>query len=390
MRLPDVAAGLPVAAIESFGDPAAFAASPLIACIPACNEAGWIGRCLTALDRELSADDGVLLLANGCTDETVAIARGLIGGWTRPVLVVDVRWRGGEGSAPLARRLVLDLGHALAREAVLVSIDGDTMALPGLRAAYAAEFDRGFDLVCGRIGFLPEEAALLPPADPESEAIIRAYRETSRHIAALIRPDPDNPWPHHGNIGGANFALRGRAYALAGPLPTPSSGEDRALRRRFEANGLRIRYCEGARVETSCRLEGRATGGLSEELRRNRIEADPLVDELLEPPATLVLRRRAQARFLGAQTAADRLAALEGLKLGADRAFACAGARDGNGNGPSWRSAEEAWQSAEEASPVLRRTRLRLSDLRRHLPALRQALETLRHGVSDHPPAIGS
>lgn len=371
MRLPDIVAGLPVEAVDLSGEPDAFAASAFIACVPACDEAGWIDRCLAALDADLCPGDGIVLVANGCTDETAAISRARMAKGTRPFLLVECRWQAGEGSAPLARRLALDLGHALAPQAVLLSIDGDTIVLPGLRAAYAAEFARGFDLVCGRIGFLPEEAARLAPADPDSEAVIRAYRDITRHIAALIRPDVDNPWPHHGNIGGANFAMHGSAYALAGPLPTPAFGEDRALRRRFEAHGLRIRYSDGPRVETSCRLEGRASGGLSEELRRNRMEADPLVDELLEPAESLLLRWRAQAAFLRASTVPDRLEALEKLRLLRGDALRFAEAGGGL-----------AWQAAEEASPALKRTRLRLSDLRRHLPALHQALATIREARS--------
>lgn len=379
MRLPDITGNLPVETIGMTGEPGAFSASAFVACIPACNEAGWIDRCLAALDAELGPGDGIVLLANDCTDGTVTIARESTVAWTRPFALVECRWRPGMGSAPLARRLALDIGHALATDAVLLSIDGDTVVLPGLRAAYAAEFEQGFDLVCGRIGFLPEEAANLPPAGPESEAIIRAYREMSREIAALIRPDSDNPWPNHGNIGGANFAMLGAAYGLAGPLPTPPSGEDRALRRRFEAHGLRIRYSDAARVETSCRLEGRASGGLSEELKRNRTEVDPLVDEVLEPPPTLLLRCRAQVRFLRAATSADRLGAL--APLGLDAGDAGRWADTGGGM---------AWQAAEEASPALRRTRLRLSDLRRHLPDLILALDTIPEVRSDSRARFGT
>ncbi|KQT68933.1 MULTISPECIES: glycosyltransferase [unclassified Aureimonas] len=367
--------GLPeVEAIDISGEPSRLAACALVACVPAQNEEGWIARCLAALDAELWPGEGVLLLANGCTDATIAIARAVTAGWTRPFLLVDCRWRPGEGSAPLARRITFDMAEALAPDALILSIDGDTVVLPGLRAAYAAEFERGFDLVCGRIGFLPEEAALLPHADPGSEAVIRDYRETTREIAALLRPDPDNPWPHHGNIGGANFAMRAAAYRIAGPLPILPSGEDRALRRRFEAHGRRIRYCDGARVETSCRLEGRAAGGLSEELRRNRTQTDPLVDELLEPAETLLLRLRAEAAFLAAPLAEDRARILTRLGLAAGEAARLAETVGGLG-----------WHAAEEASPALRRTRLRLSDLRRLLPGLQAARDAIREARSGSP-----
>ena len=372
--LRSVPPALPIDRLFVAGNPASLMRSRVVACVPACNEENWIERCLMALDADLEAADAILLLANGCTDGTIARAVPLMRAFQRPYLLLDCQWQDGSGSAPLARRLALDIATDLAPEAVLLSIDGDTIVLPGLRVAYQDEFDKGYDLVCGRIGFIPEEAAMLPPADAESERVIREYREASREIAALICPDADNPWPHHGNIGGANFAMKGSAYRAVGGLPMPPSGEDRALRRAFEAKGLRIRYANGPRVETSCRLDGRAAGGLSDELRRNRTEPNPIVDELLEPPETLLTRVTSRAAFLGSGASADRLAALSVLALQPAVAEALAA-----------RGGEAAWQDAESASPALRRQRLRLDDLRHHLPVLRQALHAIRDARSGSP-----
>ena len=369
-----VAADLPVERLRFAGDPSALAGSAFIACVPACNEEDWIERCIAALDADLADGDSILLLANGCTDATIAKAAAVMAQLRRPSLLVECRWQAGQGSAPRARRLVLDLATSLAPQAILLSIDGDTIVLPGLRAAYESEFGHGYDLVCGRIGFIPKEAAWLPPADPESEAIIREYREASREIAALIQPDADNPWPHHGNIGGANFAMTGAAYRQIGGLPMPPSGEDRALRRRFEACGLRIRYANGPRVETSCRLIGRAIGGLSDELNRNRTEPNPIVDELLEPQQILLERLRSRAAFHNALDPAGREAALASLALPAARIRELA-----------LSGGETAWQAAEDESPALARRRLRLSDLRDHLPALRQALLATRNARCGSP-----
>ncbi len=365
---------LPLAGGVFHGAPERMAAAALIACLPAQNEAGRIDRCLAALDTELEPEDGVVLVANGCRDDTVPIALARMGRWSRPWLLFDCAWKGGRGSAPLARRLGFDIAHALAPSAALLSVDGDTVVLPGLRAAYAQEFALGFDLVCGRIGFLPEEAARLPPADPMSEATIRQYREASRHLAALVLPDPDNPWPHHGNIGGANFAVTGAAYRRAGPLPTPAFAEDRAFRRRCEALRLRIRYSQGPCVETSCRLDGRARGGLADELLRNRTEGDPVVDETLEPPAALLLRLRSRRRFGEARTQGERLELLRSLGLDVDAARRLASV----GNGL-------AWAEAEDLSPKLTRCRMRLSDLRHHLPALLRMRDAIRDVPSGSP-----
>ncbi len=377
MKVSDPCEGQPLQAslhpdLKAFGDAGELIGCSFVACIPARNEEAHIARSLSALDADLDRSDGVVLVANGCRDATTQIALRVMSGWQRPWLLVDCHFREGLGTAPLARRLAFDVAADAAPCASLFSTDADTVVLPGLRAAYAADLARGFDLVCGRIGFLPEEASLLPAADPASQALVREYRQTSREIAALLCPDPDNPWPNHGNIGGANFAIAAGAYRKAGPLPTPPSGEDRALRRRCEALGMRIRYADEPIVHTSCRLDGRARGGLADELARDRLEEDPVVDELLEPADALVLRLRARAAYLGAPSRQGRSEALGALTL--DPADAARLAAQG---GPL------AWQEAEDLSPRLRRTRLRLSDLRRLIPALRLALDEARGAPFD-------
>ncbi|WP_162243897.1 glycosyltransferase family 2 protein [Aurantimonas sp. Leaf443] len=369
-------AGLPVAS-ASILDRGDLAAAPVIACIPACREEAWMPRCLDALMAELRPGDGVVLVVNGSDDRTASIAAERLRAGALAFRLIDLAWHEGEGSAPQARRIALDLADAANRAAILLSLDADTRVLPGYRAAYRAEFDRGFDLVCGRIGFDPEEAAQLPEPDPDHERIIRDYRTLSRRLAALIAPDADNPFPHHGNIGGANFAVRAQAYRAAGRLPLVPFGEDRALRRAVEARGLRIRYSDGPRVETSCRLVGRASGGLSDELRRNRLEADPIVDEALEPPERLALRLRLRAAFASDRSRSERQDALALLDLAPLRIAALL----------SDPLPVRAFQAAEEESPRLLRRRLTLSDLRRHLPALRALVAETEDARPDSRPS---
>lgn len=372
----DLAGSLPIArpdglvSLAAKGDAEPFGRSGLVACIPACDEAERIEACVRAADEELRPGDGIVIFANNCRDDTAARAYAALARARRPWLLLDGVWAPGEGTAPKARRLAMDVAQALAPSAHLLSLDGDTIVRPGLREAYGRAFAAGFDLVCGAIGFHPEETERLPAADPEQQRVVRDYRRLSRHLAALIDPDPDNPWPHHGNVGGANFAIRSEAYRRVGGLPTPPFAEDRALRRLCQTHGLRIRYSDEALVWTSCRLDGRARGGLADELLRERTEEDPLVDELLEPPQTLLLRLETRRAFLSAGEPRDRLRLL--LDLGLDPRAAGELAEAG---GPG------AWGTAEDFSPRLERRRLHLSDLRRHLPELRRR----HHAIAGDP-----
>ncbi|MBB3999381.1 glycosyltransferase family A protein [Aureimonas pseudogalii] len=345
-----------------------FTAASAVAVIPARDEAERIGTCLGALFSELLPGDGVVLAVNGSRDETAVRALPILEAGGRPFLLAEIDWMPGEGSAPRARRLATAAAARLAPDAAILSLDADTLVQPGWRAAYAGEFARGFALVCGAIGFIPEEAAFLPPLPEADERLLRDYRAASREIAALLDPDPRNPWPHHGNIGGANFGLAPGVHAAVGGLPDVAFGEDRALLRRVDALGLPVRFSDVPLVWTSPRLDGRAVGGLSDELARARRDADPVVDEALEPAATLERRLRARAAFRGATDDAARRAALETLALEpADLAGALAEPRPGL-----------AWQAAEAASPVLARRRFRHGDLRREWPAMAALLSRAR------------
>ncbi len=351
---------------------AEFAECGLVACIPARDEESRVAASIAALDRELRNGDGLVLLMNGCRDDTAGNALRALAGWRRPVLLIDGDFEPGTGSAPRARRLAMDLAHALAPQAVLLSTDADTLVQPGLRSAYEGHLAEGFDLICGAIGFIEAEAACLPPSDPDADRVVREYRASSREIAERILPDADNPWPHHGNIGGAKFAITSRAYERIGGLPTPVSGEDRALRRLCAAMEMRIRYSDGPQVLTSCRLDGRAPGGLSDELKRSREEVDPLVDELLEPPAALLTRLQAQKAFLSAAGRSERLRLLAFLDVPGEGIGRLAEAGDGL-----------AWMQVEELSPRLARRRLRHSDLVRHLPDLLRIRDRMREDPAD-------
>ncbi|MEE2951283.1 MAG: glycosyltransferase [Pseudomonadota bacterium] len=371
-RIGEIVAGHGARLLGVEGPPIAEGAVRYAACIPVRNEAAHIGRCLAALNGEFARAAHSLVLINDSDDESAEIVTGKIARGECAATAVTVRWQEGLGSAPRARALAFELALSIAPNARLLSTDGDTLVCPGLLRAYDACFEAGFDLVCGRIGFLPEEAACLPPADPQRDAAIRAYRDASREIGALCFPDPDNPFPHHGNIGGANFAITSEAYRKAGPIPLVAFGEDRALRRRCEAHGLRISYADGPRVETSCRLDRPATGGLAAELLRNRTETDPLVDEALETPRHLLQRLRMRRLV---EEGVRREAVTEALvagRLTPERAgeLAC------------WSDRKMAWFHAEAELPSLARERLRFSEMARCLPSLLR----LRDEIAKAPP----
>ncbi len=98
--------------------------------IPAHNEGTLLGACLQAVLASDPVAAEVIVAANGCTDDTVAVAETFraqfeAAGWGFEVL--DLR----EGSKPGA----LNAGDAVARFAARVYLDADVTVAPGMMAA---------------------------------------------------------------------------------------------------------------------------------------------------------------------------------------------------------------------------------------------------------------
>ncbi len=130
--------------------------------VPAHNEAGYIANTLTALIASdlTGLDAQVVVVANGCSDETAAIARGFrapaeAAGW-RFEVIDSV-----EGGKPLA----LDLGEAQSTGNVLVYLDADVTVTPGLIGALARALDSE----------VPRYGGGTPVISRSPSAITRAY-----------------------------------------------------------------------------------------------------------------------------------------------------------------------------------------------------------------------
>ena len=103
--------------------------------IPASNEEGYIGACLTALFASLPVPGGAeaIVVANGCRDRTVSVAQGHAAqahaaGWG--FRVID-RAQGGKPAA-------LDAGDAVAKGDLRAYLDADVVVMPDLMAQLIA------------------------------------------------------------------------------------------------------------------------------------------------------------------------------------------------------------------------------------------------------------
>lgn len=164
--------------------------------IPAHNEAGYIEPCLEALLASDATGAGVevIVMANGCTDDTVALAQGYaarfaVKGW--PLNVLDLPQGGKMGA--------LNAGDAAAQHGARIYVDADVVVSPPLIAQLAAVLD----------GDGPRYASGGPIVRAAGSAFTRTY---ARFWASL-------PFVTHGVPGFGVFAVNAAARTRWGTFP---------------------------------------------------------------------------------------------------------------------------------------------------------------------------
>lgn len=188
--------------------------------IPASNEEGYIGTCLSALFAGDPVPGGaeVVVVANGCRDATAARARAMAAeaaqaGWALRVLELP------EGGKPGA----LNAGDAAARGGMRVYLDADVVVSPGLMAALLAVLSQPGPIYA-------TGTARIPPA---RSAVTRAYARFWQRLpfARSIAP------------GYGLFAVNAEGRARWGAFPALIS-DDTFVRLQF-LPGERVQVPQG-------------------------------------------------------------------------------------------------------------------------------------------------
>jgi GT2 family glycosyltransferase len=337
-----------------------FPASTVIT-IPVKNEEALLGSCLAALATQSRQPDHVILLLNNCTDDSLPIARAAAKTFKK-LHIAEVNLPPHRASAGEARRLAFLQAEAFAGDGVILTTDADATPDPDWVARNLLEIAKGADAVCGTA-----VVADSPPFPGWHSCAFDAMRETlllqlQDEMAALVDPDPADPWPRHQAHSGASIAVRAAILRQAGGPPCVPAGEDRALITQLRLVDAKIRHAPEIAVTVSARLEGRATGGMAETNLRRAMAQDDFVDEQIEPTVDAYRRILSRARLRAAR---DDEAARAGL------------ARDLLVRPADLRAAMQerffgaAWARVQRLSPVLRRRKIPFSQLARET---RQAL----------------
>ncbi len=325
--------------------------------IPIKNEEARLGLCLGALVGQAADFDSLLLLLNNCTDGSLEICEQYSSRF-RDLHIVQCSLPGSFASAGEARRMALDRAAEIAGNGVILTTDAD--AVPGVRWVRnnLRALESGVDVVCGVAKLDAQDAAVIPASiriDEKNEARLLSIQD---EIAALVDPDPADPWPRHQHHSGASIALRAAILRKSGGAPHVAIGEDRALIEKLQLMDAKVRHAPEVIVQVSGRLEGRAEGGMAATLKRRIQHRDILTDERVEPTVDAYRRVLAKAQLRAAIFGQADVALLaEDLLIGP---AAVRRALQASYLGT-------AWAELQRLSPVLQRRRVAFSDLRREI-----------------------
>jgi hypothetical protein len=248
----------------------------------------------------------------------------------------------------------------------LMTTDADSVVSPSWLSSNARHLESGADCVAGYVDAEPAEIVSHGAAFLRRGRLEDTYLRLVAEIYALCDPRDHDPWPNHRVSSGASLAVRLSAYDAVGGMPDKAVGEDGAFTALLDGQGYRVRHALDVTVLTSCRLDGRATGGAADTMRHRRDVPDAFCDDDLERALRTLRRAVMRGLLRKAHRETRREAALRRL-LGNRSHF-----------NPGQSLADD-WKTVEAFNPHLQRGEpLRPSDLPREIAKAILILKQLR------------
>ncbi|MGB3627138.1 MAG: glycosyltransferase [Henriciella sp.] len=237
--------------------------------IPVRDEVQRLPRLLDALSRQSEAGGFIAcFLLDGCRDESEVLLRSQAETLPFRVKIASLpRCRPNAGRARrAAMQLCLEaLGHAPG--SIVLTTDADSIPLPGWVEANCASL-ASVDVVAGYI-----ERKTRHPDSWRTQ--LEDYLARLHDLRRALDPIEYDPLPSHPCLGAASLGFRTDAYRDLGGFPEYPHGEDTAIVAKARREGYRVRHDHSVQVMTSGRTEGRAPGGLADELKAQISQIQP-------------------------------------------------------------------------------------------------------------------
>ncbi|WP_138935428.1 glycosyltransferase [Roseovarius arcticus] len=259
--------------------------------IPARNEAERIGACLAAFAGQIERTT-IILVINNTIDATAERARDTAAQYDLDLTVLDCALNPADGVGA-ARRIGCD--HAMRQMRHLrymMTTDADCIVAADWIACNARHLE-SVDAVCGRIDLIESEKGILSEMDLVLATNEGRYRALVQTIYAKYAEESADLIGTHGEAAGASLAFTPAAYVAVGGFERNENGEDRRIVRALRSSGYRVSHADDVIVRASCRLDGRAVGGMSDALKARIDGTDYLVDDCLPAAEWLVSGARA-------------------------------------------------------------------------------------------------
>lgn len=271
--------------------------------LPVRNEEENLIKTLDALRNQLNnsgkpvshQDYEVLLLANNCTDGSVAVSRDYQIRYPEFCLhIEDITLPAAVAHIGTVRRLLMDAAYerftSIGKPSgIIASTDSDSEVDRFWIFQTLKEINSGNDVVGGRIFTRP------------AKNISRLYylRDiTYKHLVSkledLLDPVTNDRWPRHFQCFGASFAVTCRIYDRCGRLPVVPFLEDMAFHKSLIRIDAKIRLSPFVQVTTSDRIVGRVDFGLSVQLKQwGEMNAGSHA-LMVEPAGSLIMKLHAR------------------------------------------------------------------------------------------------
>jgi hypothetical protein len=344
---------------------------PTAVAIPARDEATRITECLNALFNQTQAQfDHVVLCVNNTTDHTAEIARSMHVPSGTSLHVIEYTLPARRAHAGQARRLAMAKAYRLVGDAgVLLTTDADGIVDSNWLHENLSTLRAGADAVAGWVDLDPESWHKIPLKMHEDDARECAYDALCDEIHARLDPDPADPMPRHTQNSGASIAVIGHMYRQCGGIPAVARGEDRAFIAALRRADARIRHAPECHVTVSGRIDGRASGGMAETIRRRLRAPDLFLDSRLEP-ANDCARRARLRRTLRLCLTDKSLLPDFAKETGISYTQVCQMLRSSTFG--------SAWALVEAESPQLARQQVPVSDLSTQMRCAQEICDSLR------------